>query len=175
MWASKLPFVEFGINTTMHVSMGKSSYKLVFKVQPQLSVDIMLGSDQRLSPQSREFVQHCRLLIDGAHTAMEQAQQQQKYQYDKRHYNIEFVVADLVMLSMHNLYMPSNCKFAAHFIGPFKMLNLIDQFAYCIELPPIYSALQNVFHVFKLKLYVPGGGDGTSTNIQLVIIDSEAV
>ena len=77
---------------------------------------------------------------------------------------MEFVVGDLVMLSICDLHMHDNCKFAAHFIGPFKVLKHVGKLAYRIELPPIYSALHNVFHVSKLKLYIPGGGDGTSTN-----------
>ena len=64
-------------------------------------------------------------------------------------------------------------KFAAHFIGPFKVLKHIGKLAYCIELLPIYSALHNVFHMSKLKLYIPGGGDGTSTNVQPVLVDGE--
>ena len=32
IWASKLLFVEFGINATMSVSTGKSSYELIFGV-----------------------------------------------------------------------------------------------------------------------------------------------
>ena len=53
------------------------------------------------------------------------------------------------------------------------MLKHIGRLAYRIELPPIYSSLHNVFHVSKLKSYVPGGGDGTSTNVQPVLVDSE--
>ena len=45
MWALKLLFLEFGINTTVNVSKGKSPYELAFGVQPWLPVDIMLGSD----------------------------------------------------------------------------------------------------------------------------------
>ena len=55
MWALKLAFVEFGINTTVNISMGKSPYELVFGVEPCLPVDIVLDSDKRLSPQSNEF------------------------------------------------------------------------------------------------------------------------
>ena len=40
-------------------------------------------------------------------------------------------------------------------------------------MPHIYSTLHNVFHLSKLKLYVSGGGDGTSTNVQPVLIDGE--
>ena len=66
-----------------------------------------------------------------------------------------------------------NCRLAAHFIGPFKVLKCIGKLAYCIELPSIYSALHNVFYVSKLKSYVPGGGEGTSANVQPVLVDGE--
>ena len=34
MWASKLLFVKFGINTTKNVSIEKSPHELMFGVQP---------------------------------------------------------------------------------------------------------------------------------------------
>ena len=79
---------------------------------------------------------------------------------------MEFVVGDLVMLSTHDLHMNDNCKFAARFIAPFKVLKRAGGLAYGIDLPPIYSALHNILHVSKLKLYVPGSGDGTTSNIE---------
>ena len=90
----------------------------------------------------------------------------------KKHPDIEFAVGNLVMLSMHNLCMHDNCKFAANFIVPYKVLKHIGKLAYRIELPPLYFALYNVFYVSKLKLYVPGGSDGTTTNVQPVLVDS---
>ena len=84
---------------------------------------------------------------------------------------MEFVVGDLIMLSMHDLHVCDNYKFAAHFIGPFKVLKHVGKLVYHIELPTFYSTLHNVLHVFKLKLYIPG--DGTSTNVQPVLVDSE--
>ena len=77
------------------------------------------------------------------------------------------------MLSTHDLPMLDYCKFSDHFIGPIKVLKHIGKLAYCIELLPIYSALHSVFYVSKLKLYVPGGGDGTITSAQLVLVDGE--
>ena len=84
---------------------------------------------------------------------------------------MECVVGDLVMLSMHDLHMHDNHKFAARFIGPFKVIKHVNKLAYHIELLPIYSALHNIFHMSKLKLYVPGGGDGTGTNVQPVLVN----
>ena len=53
------------------------------------------------------------------------------------------------------------------------MLKHFGKLSYRIELPPIYSLLHSVFHLSKLKLCIPGGGDGTSTNIQPVLVNSE--
>ena len=86
---------------------------------------------------------------------------------------MEFVVGDIVILSMHDLHIHDNPKFAACFIGPFKVLKHIGKLVYCIELPPIYSALHNIFLVSMLKLYVPGSGYRTSTNVQPVLVDGE--
>ena len=74
---------------------------------------------------------------------------------------------------MRDLYMHDNHKFAANFIGPFKVLKHLGKLAYHIEWPPIYSELHNIVHVSKLKLNIPGGGNGISTNVQLVLIDGE--
>ena len=81
------------------------------------------------------------------------------------------MVNDLIILSMYDLYMGNNCKFAAHFIGLFKALKCAGKLDYCIELPFIYSAFYNVFHVSKS--YIPGGSDGTSTNVQPVLVDGK--
>ena len=86
---------------------------------------------------------------------------------------MEFVFGDLVVLSMRNLHIHDNCKFVAHFIGTFKVLKHVVKLAYRIKLPPIYSELHNVFHVSKLKLYIPGSSEGTSTNLQPVLFDGE--
>ena len=83
------------------------------------------------------------------------------------------MVGDLVILSMCNLCVHDNHKFAAYFIGPFKVLKHIGKLAYHIELPLFYSTLHNVFHVSKLKLHIPGGNDGTSTNVHPALVDSE--
>ena len=86
---------------------------------------------------------------------------------------MEFMVGDLVKFSMHDLHISNHHKFSAHFIGPFKVLKYISKHAYCIELPPIYSALHNVFHVSKLKLYVSDGSNGICTNVQPVLVEGE--
>ena len=83
------------------------------------------------------------------------------------------MVGNPVMLLTCDLCMSNNRKVAASFIGPFKVLKHVGKLSYCIELPPIHSTLHNVFHVSNLKLYSLGGGDETTNNVQLVLVDSE--
>jgi hypothetical protein len=42
-------------------------------------------------------------------------------------------------------------KSAPRFIGPFKVLSRKGEVAYELELPEIFSAIHNVFHVSQLK------------------------
>ena len=49
-WASKLAYIEFGINTTVHVSTGKSPYELVFGKSPKLPCDVTIkNKDSKLT------------------------------------------------------------------------------------------------------------------------------
>ena len=77
------------------------------------------------------------------------------------------------MLPTCDSHICNNYKFAARFIGPFQVLEHIGKLSYCIELSPIFSALYNIFHISKLKLYIPSGGDGTNTNVQLILVNGE--
>ena len=68
---------------------------------------------------------------------------------------MEFVVGDLVMFSIHDLCMCNNCKFAAHFIGPFKVLKHIGKLAYSTELPPIYSGTSQCIPFVQVEAICP--------------------
>ena len=83
------------------------------------------------------------------------------------------MVGDLVILSKDDLHICNNRKFAARFIEPFKVLKYIVKLVCHIELTPIYSSLHNIFHVSKLKLYIPSGGNGTITKLQLFLVHGE--
>ena len=65
MWASKLPYIEFGINTTYNVSTGSSPFRLVFGVEPMLPIDSALGRISTSAP-ATEFVTNCRSLVEEA-------------------------------------------------------------------------------------------------------------
>ena len=81
-----------------------------------------------------------------------------------------------LLCCQHKIYIYTtivSLKLGPFKVGPFKVLKYIGKLTYYIEFPPLYSALYNVFHVSKLKFYIPGGVDGTSINVQLVLVDGE--
>ena len=50
-----LPFVEFGINTTLNVSTGCAPFELAYGVRPSLPVDLVLGTPATEHAASLEF------------------------------------------------------------------------------------------------------------------------
>ena len=46
-------------------------------------------------------------------------------------------------------------KFSPRYIGPFKVLEMIDAVAYRLALPPILAGVHTVFHVSMLRKYTP--------------------
>ena len=46
-------------------------------------------------------------------------------------------------------------KLQPRFVGPYKILQLVGNMAYKLELPPSLSRIHNVFHVSILKKYHP--------------------
>ena len=45
-------------------------------------------------------------------------------------------------------------KLNPRYIGPFRMLESIEPIAYCLELPPEFDQIHNIFHVSMLRKYV---------------------
>ena len=46
-------------------------------------------------------------------------------------------------------------KLSPRFVGPFEVLERMDEFAYIIALPPALSGIHNVFHESMLRKYIP--------------------
>ena len=46
-------------------------------------------------------------------------------------------------------------KLSPKYIGPYKILERIEELAYRLELPPKLSQLHDVFHICMLRKYVP--------------------
>ena len=73
---------------------------------------------------------------------------------------MEFNVGDLVLFSTKTLLLRSKRKSVPQWIGPFPIEACVGRLAYRLTLPDMYPHLHPVFHIWKLKAYISGGGDG---------------
>jgi len=122
-----------------------------------------------------KFLNERRLVIQMVQDCLAKAVDQQKEHADKRgrkHY-AKFKVGDQVLLSTKNLKstMVSNYdsnKLLSRFIGPFKIIEIINDHAYKLDIPTSMK-LHNVFYVGLLKPYV-----SSETQIDFPEVSSES-
>ena len=84
---------------------------------------------------------------------MQKAQEQMRKQVNKHCRNVAFNVNDLVLLNNTNLkFKQLPCKLQRRFVGPFQIIEKINNVAYKLKLPEGWK-IHNVFHISLLKPY----------------------
>jgi hypothetical protein len=94
---------------------------------------------------------------------LDKAQARQKEYYDKKRSTVNFNKDDLVMVATRNIPLKhaqlenknEKSKLVPRYIGPFKIIEVINPNAMRLKLPPSMSRLHDVFNIDRLKHYVP--------------------
>src|SRR5436309_2634794 len=91
--------------------------------------------------------------------------------YNQRHKPRYFNVGDEVLLSSKNICLarPSK-KLDNCFLGPFKILEVVEKQAYHLELPQTYSWIHPVFHVLLLEPYQQHAGEDPSIPLLAILL-----
>lgn len=159
-WDLLLPCVEFAINSAYQESVQNSPFRLNYGFNPSSPFDVALGLPKPDSRKSKaaDLITAMQTAVTHAKRCMEAAQQRQKHYADAKRKPVKFEIDQLVWLSTKNLTLASTGarKFMPRFVGPFKVIAIINEVAVKLELPPTMK-IHDVFHVALLKPFKTDG------------------
>lgn len=152
-WDKLLGLVEFAINNSYHESIKTTPFSLIYVKPPKLPIVSIHGVDDA-SPSALEYAHTVHDLLKFAKQCLTDAQQRYKHYADNKRMHIQFNKDDKILLSTKNLTlkMIGSSKFMPRFIGPYRIMEQINQVTYRVKLPSELG-IHNVFHVSLLKPY----------------------
>ncbi|KAA0045265.1 ty3-gypsy retrotransposon protein [Cucumis melo var. makuwa] len=155
-WDSHLHLIEFAYNNSYQAIIDVAPFEALYGKCCRSPVCWgEVGEQRMLGP---ELVQTTNAAIQKIRARMFTTQSKQKSYADERRKDLEFEVGDMVFLKVAPmkgvLRFQKKGKLSPQFVGPFEILERIGSVAYCLALPPSFSAVHDVFHVSMLRRYV---------------------
>ena len=132
-WPSKLPYVTFLINTTVHATHKKSPYQIVFKHSPSLFSDLVpsiLNTSKtflELEKEAEEMRQIAKQELDDAH-------KKQNDKANEKRVEIAFKPGDIVKLQTPRNKPGTPTKLQPFFSGPYVIVQRMSRNVYKIRL-----------------------------------------
>nr|GFA53396.1 putative reverse transcriptase domain-containing protein [Tanacetum cinerariifolium] len=150
-WVNHLPLVEFSYNNSYHATIKVAEALYGRKCRsPVCWTEV--GEAQILGP---ELIQKTTEKIVQIKKRMQAARDRQKSYADLKRKPMEFQVGDKVMLKVSPwkgvVRFGKRGKLNPRYVGPFKVLERIEDVAYKLDLPKELSRVHNTFHVSNLK------------------------
>jgi hypothetical protein len=149
-WDECLDAAEFAVNNAWQEAVRATPFELNYGHHPTTPVSVLVEQNSRETV-AKAFVDRIAEGIQRARACMEAAQQRYKQYVDSGRIDVQFNVGDEVMLSTKNLKLTGTKKLSARYIGPFKVVKVVNPVAYELDLPLQYGRLYPVFHVGLLK------------------------
>nr|GEX53327.1 reverse transcriptase domain-containing protein [Tanacetum cinerariifolium] len=154
-WVKHLPLVEFSYNNHYHDSIKVAPYEALYGQKCRSPVCwAEVGEAQLTGPKMIQETTENIILIK---QRIQAAQDQQKSYADWKRKPMEFKVRDRVMLEVSPwkgiVRFIKRGKLNPRYIGPFKVLAKVGDFAYMLELPQELSRVHHTFHVSNLKKF----------------------
>ena len=154
-WDTLLMYAAFAYNSSVQASTRFSPIKLAFGQEPAMPATIETLSFTELGNVSaQQTIKSIKENVLIAKTNLQSAIDYQKYYYDLKHQHLTFKVNELVFVDTSDFTVDKGTpKLHDKFIGPCKIIKVINQLTYEIELPKPFARLHPAFHISKLKPY----------------------
>src|SRR5437667_418806 len=135
----------------------------MYAYNPSFTWDVDTEVPEGGAPAAHERATTIKAVRDELAQCLWAAGEYQTKYYNQRHKPRHFNVGDEVLLSSKNIRLarPSK-KLDNHFLGPFKILEVVGKQAYCLELAQTYNRIHPVFHVSLLEPYQRHAGEEPS-------------
>jgi hypothetical protein len=158
-WNKSLSYAEFSYNNSYQESLKMAPFEMLYGHRCRTPLFWNETGERKVF--EPDILQEAKKQVRMVRENLRVTQSRQKSYDDHRRRELSFKVGEFVYLKVSP--MRDLCcfkvrgKLAPRFIGPFKILEKIDEVAYQLELPPQLSDVHDVFHVSQLKkcLHVP--------------------
>jgi transposase InsO family protein len=159
-WKQWLSVVEMHYNSDVHESTGKTPYEMDgVDWRDQWALAMRAPRAAISNDGAIDLLRDIRTTWEDARQVMLKMREHQRKNADRRRRDERYQVGDLVMLSTDKLAVGRG-KLKDRWVGPFSVKEAYPNGVNVrLELPDEYSRLHPVFHVERLKRYVPSALD----------------
>jgi transposase InsO family protein len=159
-WKQWLSVVEMHYNSDVHESTGKTPYEMNgVDWRDQWALAMRSPRAALSNDDANDLLRDIRTTWEDARQVMLKMREHQREYADRRRRDERYQVGDLVMLSTEKLAVGRG-KLKDRWVGPFPVTEAFSNGVNVrLELPEEYSRLHPVFHVERLKRFVPSAVD----------------
>nr|GMC60508.1 Zinc finger, CCHC-type [Ipomoea batatas] len=151
-WDFALAQAEFAYNSSMHSSIGRSPFSVVYTKTPKHAVDLLqLPSSEKIHKQADTMASQVQNVQQEVRAKLEASNAKYKTAADKKRRQKLFNVGDEVMVYLRKERLPTGFyhKLSPKKHGPFKILRKINPNAYVINIPDEWK-ISKTFNVADL-------------------------
>ena len=160
-WDEYLDMLELAFNAATQASTKHAPFELLYGTVPRLPLDVALEQrEQSRNPAALDRATRMNHAVKFAREHLEAAQARQKRNADRHRRDLQLQVDDQVMLSTEGIELRGhNNKLCSPYVGPFRVVAIVNANAVQLALPPQLQALHSTFNISKLKRYRSDGGE----------------